>query len=170
MTIRQIRRLKRWIGSSSNPRLACKGSSSIGDKRRRDRRPKSPHILKPSPGANCPRGLIALEDFPSPAFERHLRCTSTGLLKAPADSCRGVIRFLVIVVGTAVPLEFALGVDPIAPSVVAIDYWYAVRFLAKQDIKRRTSGERMEMAQTAFELEAGDATPVPDAPPGHLRR
>jgi hypothetical protein len=43
-----------------------------------------------------------------------------GFLKALADSRRGVIWFLVMAVGTAVPWEFASGVDPTATSVVGL--------------------------------------------------
>jgi hypothetical protein len=43
-----------------------------------------------------------------------------GFLKARADSCRCVIWFLVIAVGTVVLWEFAFGVDPTAPSVAGI--------------------------------------------------
>lgn len=42
--------------------------------------------------------------------------------------------------------------------------WHAVQVLVKQNLKKRASGEKMQMAQTAFELKAGDATPVPDTP------
>jgi len=111
-----------------------------------------------------------VEAFSSAVFESRLRYTSMGFLKALADSCRGVIWFLAIAVGSAVLLECAFGVDRTATSAVGIACWYAVQFLVKQNLKRRALGEKMQMAQTAFELEAGDTTPVPDTPPGHLRR
>jgi hypothetical protein len=93
-----------------------------------------------------------------------------GFLKALADSCRRVIWFMVIAVGSAVLLEFAFGVDRTATSVVGIACWYAVQFLVKQNLKGSALGQKMQMAQTAFELEAGDTVPAPDTPAGHLRR
>jgi hypothetical protein len=47
---------------------------------------------------------------------------------------------------------------------------YAVQFLVKQNLKGSAIGQKMQMAQTAFELEAGDTVPAPDTPAGHLRR
>jgi hypothetical protein len=104
----------------------------------------------------------------STGLESWLRLTSMGFLKAFADSCRGVIGFPVMAVGTAVLREFASNVDPAATSTVGLVWWYTVQFLVKQNLKRRALGEKMRMAQTAFELEARDATPIPDTPPGHL--
>ena len=63
-------------------------------------------------------GLIALEGSPSTTSESRLRLTSRGFQEALADSCRDVIGFPVPAVGTAVPFEFASGVDPTLTSVV----------------------------------------------------
>ena len=59
-----------------------------------------------------------MEVSSSAVSECRLRCTSTCLLKALTGGCRGMIRFLVIAVGTAVLLDFAFGVDPTSISIV----------------------------------------------------